>query len=478
MTIKKRLFFSNLLMVVIPLLAMIAVSWVSFSILRLYYFPDTNDGRTISRQLYEVQDVIDRFDLFTLASDQEEQNNLMAEMLEKGFVIWAVQDGNPLFTNMNEREQEIILELVSEAAVPSGPQSLWINRGQMDLIYHNAGNGASVVTLVAASRTIFHTVETGPYIILLSAFALLVAIVIIVSLLLAGKIVKNISVPLDNLCIGAQRVREGNLDEEIPSGGVGELEKVCDSFNKMQLYLKINIQKNEKHEQERNEMLAGISHDLRTPLTSIKSYVKGLQDQIADTPEKQQEYLNVIYRKSCDMEGLIDQLFLFSKLRAGNQPFEFQPVFIQRYIVTLLDSIEYDMHRQNAVLTLDSTCSGQRVLLDTRQMTRAITNILENSVKYNKGRNIQITVSLHEQNGQITLRLADDGAGVSDKQLIRLFDSFYRGDEARNNPADGSGLGLSIARNIVLAHKGMIRAENCNGLAVVIDLPLYKGDEG
>lgn len=172
--------------------------------------------------------------------------------------------------------------------------------------------------------------ETGQVIIIITTLGLLVAIVIIVSLQLAGKMVKNITVPLDNLCIGARRVREGNLDEDIPCEGAGELEKVCDSFNKMQHQLKLNIKKNEKYEQDRNEMIAGISHDLRTPLTSIKSYVKGLQDGVADTPERQKEYLNIIYRKSGDMEGLINQLFLFSKLQTGNLPFQFHPVMIDR----------------------------------------------------------------------------------------------------------------------------------------------------
>jgi signal transduction histidine kinase len=123
---------------------------------------------------------------------------------------------------------------------------------------------------------------------------------------------------------------------------------------------------------------------------------------------------------------------------------------------------------------LKSTCTDQKVRIDGQQMTRAIMNILDNSVKYNPGKQIHITVHLSEQDGRVVIRIQDDGAGVSDAQLHRLFDSFYRGDESRNNAAEGSGLGLAIAKNIVTANDGKISAENHNGLTIIINLPVEK----
>jgi signal transduction histidine kinase len=107
-------------------------------------------------------------------------------------------------------------------------------------------------------------------------------------------------------------------------------------------------------------------------------------------------------------------------------------------------------------------------------MTRAITNILDNSLKYNPNRQVHITVTLTEENERIIIRIQDDGVGVTDEQLLRLFDSFYRGDESRNNASEGSGLGLAIAKNIVTANNGSIYAENFNGLTVIIELPVEK----
>lgn len=91
-------------------------------------------------------------------------------------------------------------------------------------------------------------------------------------------------------------------------------ERVCDTFNTMQQHLGEEIEKSQKYEKARTEMGPGISHDLRTPLTSVKGYIKGMLDGVANTPEKQRQYLEISYRKSCDMEKLLQKQFFFSKL--------------------------------------------------------------------------------------------------------------------------------------------------------------------
>ena len=286
----------------------------------------------------------------------------------------------------------------------------------------------------------------------------------------------KIEQPLETLVNGVHQISDGNLDYRISYDTNDEFKSVCEDFNSMANRLKTSVEEVRKNEQNRNFMLAGISHDLRTPLTSVINYVKGLRDGIAKNPEKEQEYLDVIYRKSCEMEGLIDQLFLFSKLETGNLPFYFKPVPIRNYIVTLLDSLESDLRNNNAIINLASDCGAQKVLLDGEQMRRVISNILYNSVKHNKDKKICIVVTLYQERNSIFIRIKDDGTGVSEEQASRLFDNFYRGDEARSNPSSGSGLGLSIAKMIVTAHGGNISAENDNGLAIVIELPIEQED--
>lgn len=300
--------------------------------------------------------------------------------------------------------------------------------------------------------------------------ALMGSVVYLTNRTLTRRIFRTIMSPIDTLVRGVHEIRDGNLAYRIDYAGKDEFAAVCSDFNEMADHLLEMVEQRQKDEQSRRELIAGISHDLRTPLTSVKSYVKALRDGIAKSPEKEREYLDVVYRKTCDLQALIDQLFLFSKLETDSFPFRFRPVLIDAYMSALLDALRRDT-RNRAVITLDSRCAGYTAMLDGEQMGRAITNIVDNSVKYNLDRTVHIDIALYPEDGQILLRLRDDGRGVPDKQLPRLFDFFYRGDEARSDPSGGSGLGLAIARKIVAAHGGRISAENAGGLAIVIALP-------
>lgn len=318
-----------------------------------------------------------------------------------------------------------------------------------------------------SARNLYFIYEILEYLVVLIAFA--------VSYFFTKRSIDKIMIPIENLCDGAKRMQEGNFSEDVPCDNADDLEKVCAAFNEMQHELTANIQKNKKYEQDRNEMLAGISHDLRTPLTSIKSYVKGLLDGVTKDPEKEREYLKVVYRKSSEMEGLIDQLFIFSKLETGNLPFYFTQMSIEKYIVTFLDLFEYDS--KHVTITLNNDCPIQEVMIDGEQMDRVLNNILENSIKYNRDRELHVKVFLYQSGDNAVIRIRDDGIGVSEEKLPRLFDSFYRGSEARSNPTDGSGLGLAIAKKIVTAHGGNITAESSGGLTVTIQLPIAAGTE-
>lgn len=482
MTIRKRLFYSNLLMVILPLVAMLLIGTVSFfSVKKIFSRPNTlmTEVNKMNASLHQIQSTIEDMDVNLISDSIETQNSLMDQLSDSGFHICGIRDGKVFFTSMDDEEQELLSEYIVQDNLYNANQTLWVKDDDFFLLWRRLETNTRPITLIAMGDTDeVHLEGAGDTAAFISASLLIitaiVVIIILISLYLANKLIKKIMIPLNHLCDGAQRIQDGNLDQDIFCQGTEELEKVCDTFNEMQHQLKANVEKSEMYERDRNEMLAGISHDLRTPLTSIKSYVKGLQDDVAKTPDKQKEYLDVIYRKSCRIEELINSLFLFSKLETGKFPFDFKSVSIQNFIVTLLDLLEYDLKKNNAGLTLKSTCTDQKVYMDGAQMTRAITNILDNSLKYNQNRQIHITVTLSEQNGRIILQIQDDGVGVSDEQLPRLFDSFYRGDESRNYASEGSGLGLSIARTIINANNGRIYAENNNGLTVTIDLPVEK----
>lgn len=482
MTIKRRLFYSNLLMVILPLVAMILIGTVFFfSVKKIFWSTNAKmtEVNTMNESLNQIQSIIEDTDVNLISDSIETQNRLMDQLSDIGYHICGVRDGKVFFTSMDNEEQSLLSEYLVQENLYTANQTLWVKEDDFFLLWRRLETNALPITLIAMGETDeVHLEGVGNTAAFISASLLIISaivvIVILISLHLANKLLKNVMIPLNHLCDGAQRIQDGNYEQDIYCQSADELDKVCDTFNEMQHQLKANVKKNEIYERDRNEMLAGISHDLRSPLTSIKSYVKGLQDDIAKTPDKQREYLDVVYRKACRIEELINSLFLFSKLETGKFPFDFKSVSIQNFIVTLLDLLEYDIKKNNAVLALKSTCTDQKVYIDGAQMTRAITNILDNSLKYNLNRQIHITVTLSEQKGRIIICIQDDGVGVSDEQLPRLFDSFYRGDESRNNASEGSGLGLAIAKNIVIANNGEIYAESYNGLTIFIELPVEK----
>ncbi|XOQ16132.1 MAG: HAMP domain-containing histidine kinase [Shouchella clausii] len=480
MTIKKRLFYSNLLMVVIPLVAMLLMGTIFFFIVRALFFTDSKEVNVMNESFLEMMSIMDGVDMNGISEQADVQNELMNRFAEENYFVYAKQDGQTLFTNMDDKQYSDISKYLSQDHLYTANQTLWVPDDNLYLWWKRIETDTTPITLVVA-RFISRIDGAGPTVgfalISILIISSIVFMVVLISLYLANKMIKNIMIPLNHLCAGAQRIQEGDLSKDISCQGAGELEKVCASFNEMQRQLKANLKKNEKYEQDRNEMLAGISHDLRTPLTSIKSYVKGLQDDIAKTPDKQKEYLDVVYRKACGIESLINSLFLFSRLETETFPYTFKSVSIQNFIVTLLDSVEYDLKKGNAVLTLNSSCTDQKVRMDGEQMTRAITNILDNSIKYNPNKKLHIAVTLFEQDGRVTIRIEDNGSGVSMEQLNRLFDSFYRGDESRNPATQGSGLGLAIAKRIVIANGGTISAESNKGLAIIIKLPIEEGSQ-
>ncbi len=309
-------------------------------------------------------------------------------------------------------------------------------------------------------------------IILLSA----VVIIVLINSYLAARVTRSILVPLNLLRYGSNQIKEGNLDFELKYNGKDEFEQVCADFDEMRRRLKSSVEIQLKYETDKQELVAGISHDLRTPLTVIKGYVEGLRDGVASTPEKQKNYLDMIYKKACDMDSLVDNLLLFSKMDTNHYPFHFQSIAINRYLKEYFHQAKEELLRKGLhIFFEDNDIHDIFVKLDREEMGRVLTNILENSMKYKLRESSIVTVELKHVNNNIVITIVDDGPGVETDELAKLFTRFYRGDPSRSNPQEGSGLGLAIAKHIVNAHGGTITARNNHGLEIVIALPSETG---
>ena len=283
-------------------------------------------------------------------------------------------------------------------------------------------------------------------------------------------VVRKIEEPLDLLSEGACRLGDGDLDYRIAYDGKDEFAPVCGAFNEMAARLKESVGRTRRDEESRKELLAGISHDLRSPLTSIRAYVEGLLDGVAKTEEAKQRYLRTIHTKAEDIDRLVSQLFLYSKLDLEGAPMEMRLIRLDEFITSFVEEAALDSRTHGLEITAEQL-SPVTVSADPGQLRRVLSNILENSIKYKNKEIGHLRITL-EESGRLVL--ADGGPGVPEDALPKLFDVFYRSDPARKNPAGGSGLGLAIASKAVHGMGGTIRAYNVPNGGLAIEITLSK----
>ena len=316
------------------------------------------------------------------------------------------------------------------------------------------------------------TIHKNEFILLFLADGVLcIAVLVIMSQIFTGNLVKHIMEPLDELAAGAKRIRENDLTEDINYSGDIEFENVCDTFNKMQKHILREQEKNRKYEKARTDMIAGISHDLRTPLTAIRGTIKGLMDGIASTPEKQDRFLETAYRRTGEMDLLLNQLFYLSKIETGNMPITLRKIEISSFIKNYVQAKQGLMEAEKEELVEETKEITAEVAVDPEQLQRIFDNLLENSRKYGEKVPLKMKIGLRKTPGGILIRFSDNGVGVPENKLPYVFEEFYRVDESRNKK-EGNGLGLYIVKYLIEAMGGTVWAENEDGFVVSMELPL------
>lgn len=321
------------------------------------------------------------------------------------------------------------------------------------------------------------TVHNNLFLVMTVVFAVLsVLTLILVSRGFTRVLSQKIMQPLELLEQGAGRVREGDFSVPIVYEGDTEFEQVCTAFNGMQQHLQEERDRNASYEKARQEMIAGISHDLRSPLTAIRGSVKAILDGVVKEPDRQKKFLQAAYRRSGEMDKLLSELFYFSRLETGGIPVKVQPLDLAAYLRNYCHAKKELPDYADVEFVCDlPEQSLPPVQADPDALQRILDNVLTNSRKYAGVTPLRMLVALQEKDGQQELILQDNGRGVPKEKLERIFEEFYRVDESRGRK-DGSGLGLYIVRYLCAAMGGQVSAdvdshhEGFGGLAVRITL--------
>ena len=333
------------------------------------------------------------------------------------------------------------------------------------------GEQGSIFIITCVSMIISEVTGSG---VLIS----IIVVLMLTGILLTSWLSQGIIKPMLALKGAMMRIEQGDLDTPAKTSEKGEIGVLYDGFEKMRKRLKENEEEKIRTENANRELIRNISHDLKTPITSIKGYVEGIMDGVADSPEKMEKYIKTIYNKACDMDYLIDELTVYSRIDANQIPYQFHRMNVSDYFSDCAEEVGLDLENKGIIFEYDFQCPpGVEISADPEQLKRVINNIINNSVKYKKEgeSKISLKISCREEK-EVLVEIEDNGKGISGKELEKVFERFYRTDASRNSSQGGSGIGLSIARKVVEDHGGEIWAtgEEGVGLTIHFTIPVYR----
>jgi signal transduction histidine kinase len=267
---------------------------------------------------------------------------------------------------------------------------------------------------------------------------------------------------IDLLKQAAGSLAKGNLETRVPVTGRDEVAALAQTFNQMAAQLQTADEKQRELEHMRTDLIAWVSHDLQTPLASIRAILEALYDGVVDEPETVKRYLSTAQRDVRSLSALIDDLFQMAQLDAGGIPLEKADSSLADLISDTLESFSELAVRQGIALEGSAETNVDPVLMDTQRIGRVLNNLVGNALRHTPAGG-RVEVRARRANGGVEVTVCDSGEGIRAENLPNIFESFYRGEKSRSRATGGSGLGLAIARGIVRAHGGEIRVESQPG---------------
>lgn len=476
-SVRNYIFLSNALMVLLVLGIFLILNAL---VIKLYEYRGNGNIPTnseVAMGSYEASMLLESYDWQQIDDTPESLRELCSDLEKFGFLIYVEQNGNLLFTNIADVTAGEVEEMESFFS-SDGSSHIYVMKSVTCITLQTTDGNVRVCAVYGeysdfraslkefASFALFYLINS----------VLFVLILCVVSYLFTKRLIRHIMRPLDALIQASNEMKGGDYSQPISYQGDWEFEDVCQSFNEMQSYVREAARRTAAYEKARTDMIAGISHDLRTPLTAIRGTIKGLQDGVAATPELQKKFLDTAYRRTLEMDQLLEQLFYFSKIETGNVPLCLETIEWNAFLNEYLEKLEQDNVEPTAEFSLCGTGEKLYSQIDRQQMYRILDNLVENSKKYAGIEKLTVSFRLYHKDGHITLRVTDNGQGVSDEKLPYIFDAFYRADESRNK-TEGNGLGLHIVKYLVEAMHGTVEARNHHGFEIRITFPVLQRED-
>jgi len=271
----------------------------------------------------------------------------------------------------------------------------------------------------------------------------------------------------------AERLAGGDLSARAAIDGRDEVARLAATFNRMADQIEAAAKKQQELDQLRRDLIAWTSHDLRTPLTSIRVVVEALADSMIDDPNMVQRYLHAIRSDVASLNRLIDDLFELAQLDAGGLTFDKVPVSLSDLVSDVLERMRTLAEQRRVRLDGQVDSRVDPVTVDPQKIERVLTNLIGNALRHTPegGR---VTIDARRDDGHVRVSVRDTGEGIADEDVPHVFERFYRGEKSRSRAGGGAGLGLAIAKGIVEAHGGTIEVNSRigEGATFIFTLPV------
>lgn len=268
-------------------------------------------------------------------------------------------------------------------------------------------------------------------------------------------------------------IAQGNFEYRIPPSKDNDLQDFIDSIHVLVDSTVEAMEEERRIEQTKDELITNVSHDIRTPLTSIIGYLGLVEQRRYESSEEVKAYVHTAYKKARQMKMLVDDLFEYTTVRQTDTPLDFITFDMVQLIEQL--AIDFQIEADEKGMTIEIHAAQDKIMMegDSEKLVRVFSNLLSNALKYGKGgKKIAIDIDQINSN-KVRVNIKNDGERIPDEALEQLFERFYRAESSRSQESASTGLGLAIAKSIVELHSGTITAETSDQwTAFIVELPL------
>lgn len=267
-------------------------------------------------------------------------------------------------------------------------------------------------------------------------------------------------------------IAQGHFDHTISFKVKTDLQKVIDSINSLVDSTVTAINEERTIEKSKDELISNVSHDIRTPLTSIIGYLGLLKSGVSD-PEDQKRYINIAYMKAEQMKSLAHDLLEYTTLKSTSTKLTLSSLHIFSMLEQVAAGFEFEADEKGIIFNIETRPKDLTIQADPEKLVRVYNNLISNALKYGTGATQINLIANLVNNNEVELRVENNGARIPEESLKKIFERFYRMETSRNTKTGGTGLGLSITKSIVDLHHGKIHCESDdNWTRFVICLPL------